>query len=226
MKSGIYQIKNIITDKVYIGSAININLRWKEHLNDLKGNKHHSIKLQRSFNIHGIDNFMFEVIEPCDIIILIEREQFFIDMFDSYNNGYNCIPTAGSRLGSIQSEETKEKIRQKLKGRVSPRKGVEVTDETKIKMSNSKLGVSISEEAKVNMSKSKLGNKNPFYGKKVKEENKQYKKINQLSKDGVLIKEWPSITECANFFNIDINSISKVLHGKRKTTAGFKFEIV
>jgi len=57
--TGIYRIVNIVTGKVYVGSAININKRWSIHKLRLKENKHHSIKLQNSVNKHGIDNFLF-----------------------------------------------------------------------------------------------------------------------------------------------------------------------
>ena len=114
MRTGIYSITNTITNKIYVGSAVNIDLRWKEHLNDLRKNKHHSIKLQRAFVKYGEANFIFDVIMLCDKSELIVNEQTFIDKLESYKKGYNSCPIAGSRLGSKQSEETKNKIRTKL----------------------------------------------------------------------------------------------------------------
>lgn len=46
--SGIYGIKNVITDKFYIGSAESIIKRLKRHYTYLKSLNHHSSKLQRS----------------------------------------------------------------------------------------------------------------------------------------------------------------------------------
>ncbi len=224
MKTGIYKIKNTINNKAYIGSAINIDLRWKEHLNDLKGNKHHSIKLQRAYSKYGKDVFSFEIIEECDITLLIIKEQEHINNFNTYHDGYNCTPTAGSRLGSTQSIKTKDKIRNKLKGRVSPRKGVKISDVTKKKMSKSHTGKVLSDTHIKNISESKKGIKNPFFGKKVKEENKQYKKIKQYTQEGIFIKEWNSLTECAKSLNTTISCISNVLTGNRKTHLKFVFK--
>lgn len=226
MKTGIYKIKNITNNKIYIGSAINIEIRWKEHINDLKGNKHHSIKLQRAYNKYGKDNFVFEIVELCAVDMLLIKEQEYINTYKSYIDGYNCSPTAGSRLGSIQTIETKNKISNKLKGRVSPRKGVIVSDETKNKMSKSHNGKILSTTHINNIRNSKMGDKNPFFGKKIKEEHKQYKKINQFTKDNIFIKQWNSLTECAISLNTDISSISKVLTGKRKTHLTFIFKYV
>ena len=38
-----------INNKIYIGSAINIYARFKQHKSLLKRNEHHSIKLQNCF---------------------------------------------------------------------------------------------------------------------------------------------------------------------------------
>lgn len=223
MSSGIYSITNTITNKVYVGSAVNIDLRWKEHLNDLRKDKHHSIKLQRAFNKYGEANFVFDIIMLCDKLSLIVNEQSFIDGLDSYKKGYNACPIAGSRLGSKQSEETKNKISSKLKGRTSPNKGKIASDETRLKLSKARKDKKLSDTHVENIRQSKLGDKNPFYGKTVKEEHKVCKKINQYTKDMVFIKEWNSITECAKSLNTRIGGISAALTGTRKHHLGFIF---
>jgi group I intron endonuclease len=70
---------------------------------------HHSIKLQRAYNKYGIDNFIYEIIEECNELLLIEREQYWIDSLNSCKNGYNSSPTAGSPLGIKRSKKSKKK---------------------------------------------------------------------------------------------------------------------
>ena len=53
---------------------------------------------------HGYSNFQLEILEYCRKENAITREQYFIDLLKPE---YNLNPTAGSRLGSIHSEETK-----------------------------------------------------------------------------------------------------------------------
>ena len=55
------------------------------------------------------------------------------------------------RLGSHHTEESKKKMSQSLMGRVSPRKGVVVSEETRRKMSLSGKGKKHSEETKIKM---------------------------------------------------------------------------
>lgn len=112
--SGIYKINNLVNGKIYIGSAVDIYKRWREHKNRLKLNNHENIYLQRSYNKHGINNFIFEIVEVVkEKGRLIEREQYWFDLLKPYEReiGYNILPVAGSPLGHKHSEETIKKIK-------------------------------------------------------------------------------------------------------------------
>lgn len=105
-KSGIYQIKNKVNSKSYIGSSIRLSKRWRRHLTDLKCNVHHSLALQRAFHKYGYDNFEFIILENCEENKLLEREQHYLN---SIKPEYNICKTAGNCLGITHSEETKQK---------------------------------------------------------------------------------------------------------------------
>ena len=92
MKIGIYRIRNLINNKVYIGSTKNMKVRWAKHKALLRHNKHQNTHLQSAWNKYGEDAFVFEVIEECKTEDLISREQFFID---SLNPDYNQTAIAG-----------------------------------------------------------------------------------------------------------------------------------
>lgn len=109
--TGIYQIKNKKNGKCYIGSGVNIANRWSVHKVQLKKKTHHSSKLQRAWNKYEAKNFQFKLIELCSKLNLIKREQHYIDKFDSYHNGYNVQPIAGSCLGVRHNKEFRQKLR-------------------------------------------------------------------------------------------------------------------
>lgn len=44
-KCGVYKITNNITGKFYIGSSIDINKRWKSHINASKNPKYNHLEL-------------------------------------------------------------------------------------------------------------------------------------------------------------------------------------
>lgn len=115
--SGVYKIVNRVREKLYVGSAKNLYQRRHAHLSNLRAGKHHSLKLQNSWNKYGADAFDFIVLELTDASSLMEREQFWINKLSSVEKGYNILPNAGSRSGAPLSTETKIKISMAHKGK-------------------------------------------------------------------------------------------------------------
>ena len=99
--SGVYQIKNTINNKIYIGSSKDIERRWKEHKKQLNKENHHSYKLQRDWTEFGEDKFIFEIIDKVNEDQLKEYEQYWLDTLIPYKIGYNILPYA-----DIESNKT------------------------------------------------------------------------------------------------------------------------
>jgi group I intron endonuclease len=189
MNSGIYVIENSINNKKYIGSAINIKKRWNKHIYALNKNSHDNSYLQNAWCKYGKINFTFNILEEVEPDKLIEREQYYINLYDvcKRNVGYNLAPTAGSVLGYRHTKETKLKMSIKGKGRKhteeskkkmsESQKGRKHTEESKKKMSAWQIGRKYSEKAKLNMRKSH---------KPMSEETR--KKLNKYRK-GLIISE-------------------------------------
>lgn len=95
-KSGVYKIRNIVNNKFYIGSALDLRDRYKGHLTLLRSEKvnHHSSKLQEDFNKFGEDNFIFEVIAFCEPDERYNIEQKLLDKHWGKPWCYNSSPYA------------------------------------------------------------------------------------------------------------------------------------
>jgi group I intron endonuclease len=82
---------------------------------------HQNKKLQNSWNKHGASAFVFSVLEDnVHSELLLLREQYWIDLHNCVENGYNVNPIAGSSRGTKRgprSEETKAKISAAQKGK-------------------------------------------------------------------------------------------------------------
>lgn len=113
---GIYCIKNIINNKVYIGQSIDIERRWVQHKYG-KGN----LILKNAINKYGLDNFKFEVLESVNIKnknkddinkILIKLEQKYFDNVKPFlnKNGYNIQKTSKPNLTPNKSDNFGELI--------------------------------------------------------------------------------------------------------------------
>ena len=121
MKSGIYKITNIINGKFYIGSSKEIEKRWDDHKQYLRGKYHDNPKLQHAWDFYGEDKFRFDIIEEVnDEKLLLEREQYHLDLWKPYhrNIGYNICPTSEGG-DNFTHNPRKEEIRQLLSGMYS-----------------------------------------------------------------------------------------------------------
>lgn len=83
---GIYKITNQVNQKVYIGQSNDIKRRWSEHRSKYKIKNTELYQAMREF---GIEKFTFEAIEECELSELNKREKYWINFYDSLNNGYN-----------------------------------------------------------------------------------------------------------------------------------------
>ena len=95
---GVYKIVTKNNGKVYIGSSGDVIKRFGTHLSRMKRNVHHSPYLQNTYNKYGIDNIELSVIEELPTInTQLEREQYWMDFYKSYNRkyGYNVSKIAG-----------------------------------------------------------------------------------------------------------------------------------
>lgn len=136
--TGVYQIRNIINGKKYIGStSYSISKRWTLHRQMLKSDKHHSIILQRAWNKYGEQNFKFEILEECIPEKCLIREQFYID---NYRPEYNIDPTAGSPRGRKYSDEYKSKLRIRNLGKNNPFFGNHHSEEVRKLISEHRIG--------------------------------------------------------------------------------------
>lgn len=117
--SGIYIILNKITKLYYLGSSKKLVFRKYQHFENLKKNKHVNRYLQNAWNKYGEQNFEFIIIEPT--IELLEREQYYLDMFTPYKKGvgYNIEKTVSGNTIKIR------KNKRKNQSDVNKRKNVE-----------------------------------------------------------------------------------------------------
>lgn len=198
----IYLIKNTINNKIYVGQTMRpVEERFKEHLRKSDSIDTH---LYRAMRKYGKENFYYEVIEDnLPYSTLLIQEQYWIEHYDSYNNGYN--ETVG---GEGYLKYTDEQILSLWN------KGLNCTQIANTLKSDcghiskrlTTLGVSHAD--KIN---------------RIQEENfkREYDPVLQLTKDGQLIKEWNTATEIERETGMLRSNIKSCCNGKLKTAYGF-----
>lgn len=185
-QSGIYRITCLANGEFYVGSAVNMRKRQYKHLWHLRHNSHGNYRLQKIYNEHGAQLFIFDVLEYCNRERLIECEQYYID---TLNPEINILKIAGDTktksAGSIRvvTEETRRKISEGNKGKklsashiekLKARKGMTFSDiwksrisvsgkgrvqglETRKKISNANAGRRFNENSRQKMSEAQRG---------------------------------------------------------------------
>ena len=109
--SGIYRIINIVNNKCYIGSAVNLKLRLQKHYYELNKKVHNNKHLLRSYEKYGENNFKIEILEIFENINyneLLNLEKEYIKFFNSIELGYNQILDNSNHFKNLN--KTKEHI--------------------------------------------------------------------------------------------------------------------
>lgn len=88
--TGIYKITNIENQKCYVGQAVSLSDRWKQHIKRGVGaDTPTRNKLYPAMREIGPENFTFEVIEECERSLLDSREKYWTDYFKAQEYGYS-----------------------------------------------------------------------------------------------------------------------------------------
>jgi group I intron endonuclease len=133
MKSGIYCIRNISNNKVYVGKATYLKGRISSHKHLLRKNKHVNIYLQHAWNKYGEDAFEFSILQECKRDLLPEMEAIWVKTKNANNPDYGYNLMVVGRYNHHHSEETKQKMRNSSLGKKKSKEHVHNGTLTKYK---------------------------------------------------------------------------------------------
>jgi group I intron endonuclease len=212
---GIYKITSP-SNRVYVGQSVNVEKRFKSYKRMYVKNKKQT-KLHRSFLKYGVINHTFELVCECLESELNHYERHYQELFDCLNNGLNCVLTKTNDKSGKVSKETLKKMSEVSKGN-QHWLGKKHTQETKDKISLSKLGIRFSDE--VNKSKGRKGRVSNRKG--IFSENHP-RSINVLQFDlnNNFIKEWKCLMDIRRELDYHIGNISSCINGNLKTYKGY-----
>lgn len=218
METGVYTITNIVNGKMYIGSTTRtFSKRREEHFDSLVRGCHPSRKLQNSVNKHGVENFIFEVLDECLPEYCESTEQFWLNMLHTSNDkyGYNIRPIAHTNRGCKRTLEMKTRaseIRKGwYKGDKNPFYGKKHSEGVMRKINENRNKTYASPEYK---EKIKIIRKNVLVGNE--------KFVFQFSKTGEFISKYSSISDaCRTLGKPNTGQISQCCKKLLKSAHGF-----
>lgn len=228
---GVYKITNE-SGAIYIGSSKNILRRFKQY-RYLRENE--QCKIRNSIIKYGYDNHAFEILEECDLDVLLIRERFFCLKYDVLNrcNLNLKIPKVEDKQ-KCYSQETLDKMSKVHRGK-------KLSEEHRIKLTNSLKGKKQSID---HINKRKMfGNKNPAFGKALfggKNHTQETKnKLSEMRKGTGLLGDnsnskkvvdnntniiYDSAKEVSILFNINYSTLKSYLNkSKLKNKTSFEY---
>ena len=88
--TGIYRITNSSSQMCYVGQAVDIADRWRQHIKRAIGAEPRTQnKLYPAMYKEGLENFTFEIIEECEQSKLNDREDYWQDFYKAKEYGYS-----------------------------------------------------------------------------------------------------------------------------------------
>lgn len=234
MNCGIYCIKNLINNKVYIGKTNDLQSRWKNHLFVLRANTHSNKHLQTAFNKYGESNFEFIVLLSFNYFNNDELNQLeiqYIEQYKSYINTFGYNKTLGGD-GRSHTQESKQLIKEQhsipilqydlqmnfIKEWSSMR---EAANELGIYES----GINACVNGKSKFSRGFIWKRKENPIEYVQKPKKVYMgkpfQVSQYTLEGLLIKTWISISEASKQTKTSKSSIIRCCKNKQKTANNF-----
>ena len=233
----IYKVTNIINNKVYIGQTVKtLSQRKSEHKHRFLYENSHN-KFYNTLKKYGWDNFTWEVIEESEdwtYEILDQKEKYYIQLYDSINNGYNILK--GGNCSRIDRDQMAISCGSKpfyafnIKGELigefvnkrefSRQYGIEV--QRVVEMVQNKT---LSAKGIIVIDKELYTTELLHY--RIRNCVKKLPFIAINKKTGEQSQIFTSIEECKRILNLPINChIGEVLKGTRKTSNGYIFKYV
>ena len=212
----VYQHKNKINNKVYIGiTSRTPQERWGNQGCNYKSSPYFYNSIQK----YGWDNFEHNILytdltkeEAC------KKEQELIKQFNSMNREFGYNSTSGGEV-FIMNDETKQKISKALQGNKN-NLGHPCSEEKKRKISEAQKGRKFTEEHRRKLSEAAKKRHIPCSEEKKKKLSQNYpnkKPVYCLELDTI----FESVQECSRQLGIPATNISKLCKGRGKTLKGY-----
>lgn len=213
---GIYKITNLLNQKCYIGQSINIKQRWKQHR---ANSQVRDEALYLAIQKYGIENFSFEVIEECKEEELDLKEQYYINYYDSYNNGYNM---------TLGGQNNKDFFSEKIFKLWDEGKNISEISSI-LNLSRGTIHKRLKDYINYSVSESKSRGGRLHYkvqlDKNTLPDHMKPKHIYQYDIWGNQIRCWDSASQISSILKIDKSLIGKAIRGEYLQAGGYQWKI-
>lgn len=168
MKSGIYKIINLVNNKFYVGSAVNLRRRKARHFSELRNNRHNNRHLQAAWLKYGEKSFVFVVVEEVpDLAKLLDAENIWLKEHVGkdycYNLGVDAVAPMLGKTGELSPTWGRKRTPRELAAQNWT--GRRHRKESRDKIRAYLIGKPRPAEVRAKIAAAVSGERNPNYGK-------------------------------------------------------------
>ena len=214
MARGIYKIINVVNNKFYVGSAVDLKRRKTRHFSELRNGKHNNRHLQAAWQKYGEQAFIFVVVQELspDADLLATENVWLKEHVGKeycYNIGVDAVaPTlgwSGEKSPTWGRKRTPEELAaQNWTGRNH-------TEQAKAAIRARLLGKPKSAEVRAKISATLTGEGNYWYGKKRPDHGAKVSRAVQVWDTKGNTETFPSIQALREELNLKPPTVNRAL---------------
>lgn len=225
MARGIYKIINVVNNKFYVGSAVDLKRRKARHFSELRHGRHNNRYLQAAWVKYGEQAFVFVVVEelPEDADLLVAENVWLKEHVGKeycYNIGVDATAPmlgvggeASPTWGYKHTPEALEQIGKASKSRIQ-------TEEEKAKRRATMQGKPKSAEVRAKISATLTGEGNFWYGKKRPDHGAKVSKAVEVCDASGSVTIYPSILAVREALGLTPPTVNRAVKSEKPLTRG------
>jgi group I intron endonuclease len=224
MKSGIYKIINVVNNKFYVGSAVDLRRRKTRHFSELRTGKHNNAHLQAAWDKYGEKAFTFVIVEehPEGADLLTAENVWLKEHVGKdycYNLGVDAAAPMLGRVGELSPTWGRKRTPEELAAQSW--KGRKHRKESREKIRAYLIGKPRPAEVRAKIAASVSGERNPNYGKP-----RDASFIEQVSRRVVVVQPdgtsqvYPSIKALREALSLKPPTVNRALKSGKPITRG------
>ena len=223
MARGIYKIINVVNNKFYVGSAVDLKRRKARHFSELRNGKHNNRYLQAAWVKYGEHSFVFVVVEELsDEADLLAAENVWLKEHVGKDYCYNLGVDATAPMLGFSGEASptwgyKHKPESLAQIGIASKARVQ-SDEEKIKRRATMRGKPQPAEVRAKISATLSGEGNYWYGKKRPNHGAKVSRAVVVTKPNGETLEYPSIQALRTALNLKPPTVNRAVKSEKPLT--------
>ena len=223
MARGIYKIINVINNKFYVGSAVDLKRRKTRHFSELRTGKHNNRHLQAAWVKYGEQAFVFVVVEELALDAdLLAAENRWLKEHVGQDYCYNIGVDATAPMLGVGGESSPTWGRKRTPEELAAQNwaGRLHSDDAKKRIRAALLGKPKPAAVRAKISATLSGEGNFWYGKKRPDHGAKVSKAVEVCDATGSVTKYPSIQALREALDLKPPTVNRALKSGKPLTRG------